>query len=860
MFFRRRNRDLEEEIRSHLSMAERDRLDRGETHSSARLSARREFGNEALVREVTRGMWGWAKLERVWQDLHYAFRQLRANPGFTAAAVLTLALGIGANSAIFSVVNAVVLNPLPFPHSDRLVWAWGRFPGGNMAAVNPIDFREYRSQSHSFEHLGAVFALGLSTENWNLNGQARQLQGAMVTADLFEAFGQTAVVGRNFTRADEQVSQPGVVALSYHLWQEAYGGDPNVIGATARMDSSPVTIVGVMPAALEASQKADFWFPLPMLAPGVQNHSAHFLRLIGLRKAGVSMSQAQAELDAIAARLGEQYPESNKDWGLRLEPLRDVVVGSAGPVLLMMLGAVGLVLLIACVNIANLLLARYGARNREIAIRTAIGAGRWRILGQLLTENLVLAALAGCLAILVAYGGVQLVRSMGPASLPRLNEVRLDGRVLGFTALVSVCTALFFGLAPAWLATSAAPLSGLREDARGGTSRRRQALGAALVVSETALSVCLLIGAALMLQSLLRELHAPPGFATKSVVEAKLVLPDATYPDASSRDRFLRLVTGRVLGLPGVQAAGAITEMPLNNEWNDTFFAIVEHPPKTSNHKDNADFRFVTPGYFQAMQIPLTRGRTFDSRDQASAERVVLVDEPFVRRYFRDEDPLGKHIKTGVVCRIVGVVGGVRNHSLQLPPRPTIYLPFSQDGHGAMHLFVRTASGASALAEPVRQIVARQDPDVALSAFHPMEHFITESTSGASFDSLLLGLFALLALALAMAGVYGVFSYVVTQQTHEIGVRMALGARPGQMLGTILLRGVRLAALGAGLGLLASFFLMRVLASQLYQVKPHDPATFAAAAVILVAIAMLACAIPARRAMRVDPLVALRCE
>jgi len=857
MFFRRRNRDLDDEIRAHLEMSARDRVQRGQSPSDAHLSALNEFGSEALVREITRGMWGWAWVERRAQDLRYAARQLRANPGFAAAAILTLALGIGANSAIFSVVNAVLLNSLPFPDSSRLVWAWGRFPGSNQAAVSPQEFQVYRAENHSFQRFGAFFVLAPAAQNWSLRGEARQLQGSMVTADFFEALGQSPLLGRGFTREDERADSPRGVVLSYRLWQEAYGGDPNVTGRTARMETTPVTIIGVMPASIDFPSGSDFWFPTPLLSKGLQNRRAHCLRAVGLLKPSVSIEQAQSDLNAISQRLAAQYPESNRGWSLRLEPLQEAIVGPSRPALLLLLGAVGLVLLIACVNIANLLLARYGARHREIAIRMSIGAGRGRILGQLLTESLLLAVVAGASALLIAWWGVNLVRGFGPQSIPRLQEVRLDARVLGFTALVSVITAVFFGLAPAWLATLASPVAGLREDSRAGGSRRRHALGAALVVGETALSICLLVGASLLIQSLVRTLHAPPGFTARGVVETKLLLSSR---DRADKVRLLRRVDEAVRALPGVQAVGGISELPLNHEFNDTFFTIVEHPPRNPDDLNDEDFRSVTPGYFQAMGIPLLRGRVFDDRDGASSAPVVLVDEPFVRRYFPHEDPLGKHIRLSEAAEIVGVVGGVRNHSLRQPPRPTIYLAFAQGNPDNLHLLVRGTADAAALAGPIRRIVAAEDPDLALAVFRPMDGVLAESASTQRFDTLLLGLFATLALALAVAGVYGVFSYLVTQQTHQIGLRMALGAQPGRVLRLFLARGLRLAGLGAALGLVAAFFLTGALTSELYQVQPRDPLTYASAALVLIVVAMAACSIPAHRAMRVDPLAALRCD
>lgn len=864
-FSRRRDRELDEEIRSHLSMASRDHVDRGQSPQQARLSAQREFGSVALVKEVTRSTWGWSLLERFAQDLRYAFCQLRSSAAFTASAVLTLALGIGANSAIFSVVNGVLLNPLPYPNSDRLMWIWGRTPGGvATAAISPPNYRDYRAGNRTFEHFGA-FSPFVGVRNWSLNGEARQLRSAMVTGDFFDALGYPPLLGRNFTRDDEQTNAPRAAILSYRVWQQAYGGDPNIVGLTARMDSSPMTIVGVMPASFDFPRNTDFWFPTPMLARGLQQRMGHNLRGVGLLKPGVSMARAQADLNAIAARLGEQYP-ADKGWQLLLQPLRDAIVGPVRPVLMMLLGAVALVLLIACVNVANLLLARYGSRRREISIRTAIGAGRARIVRQLVTENLLLAFFAGALALALAYWGVDLLRTYGPQSLPRLKEVRLDGHVLAFTAMISALTALVFGLGPAWLATAVAPAARLREDGRTGSGRRRHILGAVLVISETALSLCLLIGAGLLLESFSKTLHAPPGFSPDGVLSTELLLPAATYRDIPSRVQFLQRLTEGIRALPGVQSAGGISEMPLSGDQNDTLFRILEHPDSDPKRVKDAEFRVVTPGYFSALRIPLLRGSLFDEQYRPSSQRVVMIDESFARQFFPGEDPIGKHLSiysgaAGYLTReIIGVAGGVRSFSLQIPPQPTMYFPFTQAEPDHLHLFVRSDADPRSLADPIRRIVAGQDRDVALATFQTLDRFVSESVAGNRFDTILLGLFAALALVLAMAGVYGVLSYIVAQQTHEIGVRMALGAHPARMLRLVLGRGVCLAAIGAGLGSVAAFFLVRVLATQLYDVKPRDPAIFAIAAALLIAVAVAACALPARRAMRVDPLVALRYE
>jgi putative ABC transport system permease protein len=851
--------ELREEIEAHLEMEAQEKQERGLPAAEARQAAKRSFGNSALIEENAREAWSLGRMEILFRDLYLAARLIVKNPGFSAVAILTLALGIGVNSAIFSVVNAVLLNPLPYPDSKQIMWATGRTPRGyGGAAVSAPDFNDYRQQNRSFERLSACFVLGAGSQSWSVNGQTHTVKGTMVSSDFFETLGYSPLVGRSFSRADEQTQSPQVVVLSHHLWQQMFGGSPQVIGTSAKLDGDGVTIVGVMPAALDFPRSVDLWYPVPMQAKGVSRRGGHMFFGLGRLKPGVTQAQAQSDLDTIALQLSGKFPDTDKGWGIRLRSMQEAIVGSSRSALMILLGAVGLVLLIACANVANLLLARYRTRQREISIRMAIGAGQWRILSQFLIENLLLAAIAGAAALLLAYGGIALLHRFGPQSLPRLQDVRLDGHVLLFTAAASLFTTLLFGLAPAWLATFAASANGLRESARTGRSHHRHPLGRALVVAETAISICLLVGAGLLMKSFYRTVHVFPGFEADNAVSAQMLLPKTSNEER--RRHVVERTIAEVAALPGVTAAGGISEMPIHGELNDVPFEIIEQPAKNPEEKYDEDFRRVTPGYFQAMQIPLLRGRLLNENDQPGSAAVIVIDEPFARRYFPNEDPIGKHIRSLGVREIVGVVGGVRNHALQAPPQPTMYLPFAQEQSGNLHLVIRTSARPAELSDEVRRIVAAQDPEVALSAFETMNQFITDSLSGTLFDTLLLGIFSALALVLAIAGVYGVFSYIVTQQTHEIGVRMALGARPGQILRQVLARGISLAAIGAAVGLGAAWFIVRVLDNQLYDVQPRDPAAFAVAATLLVAVAALACALPARRAMKIDPVVALRYE
>ncbi len=866
MFGRRQRTesDFREEIDAHVALEAERLREAGLAPAEALAAAQRAFGNRGRAQEdfYQRGRSLW--LDHVRQDLRYAAGSLRHAPGFALVAVLTLALGTGATTAVFSVVNAVLLNPLPFKNAHRLVWAWGRYQGtGGQAAVSPPDFVDFRAQNKTFEYLGAFSFFG-SAQNWRLKDHSEQLQGAMTNAGFFEALGVKPLAGRIFTVADEQFQQPHSVILSYSFWKRAYGGDPGIIGQEARVNSSAMTIVGVAPRSFDYPHSTDFWFPAPMLNPGMQRRVSHFFRPIGLLRPGVSIARAQADLDRIALRLARLYPESDKGWGVRLQPLQDVIVGPVRPVLLILFGAVILVLLIACVNVANLLLARNTSRQRELATRIALGAGRGRILQQLLVESFLLAALAIPCGLLLAQFSIAALQKLGPETMPRLDEVRLDSHVLLFSGALLLLTTLFFGLLPGWLATQASPHRRLVENSRTGLSRRRQLLGSLLVVSQTTLALCLLIAAALLLESFWNILHSPPGFNPRNVLASDLILPNATYSDSASRDAFFSEVLAKVRVLPGVQAAGGISEMPMNDEPNDTFFTTPGHP-QTGYGKSDEQFRMITPGYFDTMRIALLRGRYFRDTDKPRATRVMIVDSLFAAKYFPGQSALGKHlliyegVPQFVNREIVGIVAPIRTFSLQTPPAPMMYLPYAQSGGTEMHLMVRAANPLSA-AEVIRRLVTARDPDIAIANFRTMERVVSESTAADRFMSYLLGSFAVLALALAVAGVYGVFSYIVVQQTHDLGIRMALGARPRQMLAFVLRRGLHLSFYAAVLGLFSAWFLMQILSNQLYQVKPRDPVIYLSTALLLIFVALAACYLPARRAAQVDPMTALREE
>jgi putative ABC transport system permease protein len=796
------------------------------------------------------------------QDLKFALRTLAKSPGFTLVAILTLALGIGANTAIFSVVNAVLLRPLPFKNPARLAWSWGSCALCDHAAVSPADFLDYRAQNHSFEHYGTM-AVGDSLFNLTGNDKPIQIKGAMVSSGFFEALGIQPRYGRVFNHSDENTTDPEAVILSQHLWQNSFGGDPQVIGKSISLDGKSRTVVGVLPADIPVLSEGDLWFPAPFLNKGMQSRRSHFLRPIGLLKPGVTLSQAQSELDAIAARLATQFPETNAGFGVKLEFLQKVLIGNVRPAFMVLIGAVALVLLIACANIASLLFARNTARQREIAIRTALGAGRGRLLRQLLTESLVLALAGAAAGVLLASAGVELLQRLGPQSLPRLEEVDVNSTVLAFTFVTAIFTAILFGFGPALKASRRDLTQSLKAGGASGDSRSKHRAHNALVVAEVALSVVVLIASGLLLNSFWRLMRVHLGFDPAQVLTTEVSLISPRYDDEQKRESFFHALQDRLQSAPGVVSAGFISELPLSGEADDTFFTIAEHPPANPNDINDADFRNIDGDYLGAMRIPLLAGRVFDRQDSTESRTVVIVNEPFVKRYFPNENPIGKHLKTFegkpefVVREIVGIVGGNKHFALQESLRPEMFKPGS---FMRTNRVVRSASDPARLAAVVREALRAIDPDEATSTFRTMDDVVSTSAAGDRFNTLLLGAFASIALLLTAAGIFGVLSYLVTQRTREIGLRMALGAQPKQVLRVIVGHGLGLVLLGLCIGVAAALVVTRWMSGVLFDVQPTDPLTFAAVAVLLTAVAFLASYIPARRAMRVDPMVALRYE
>jgi predicted permease len=863
MFRRKREaNDFSAEIEAHIQLETERLREQGVRENEARTAARRAFGNVTRAEEEFYESHRWLWWEHLKQDTRFGLRMLRKSPGFSVVAILTLALGIGANTALFSVVNAVLLRPLPFENSSRLVWSWGNCTLCSQAAVSPADFIDYRAQNHSFEHYGAM-AGGDSLFNLAGSDKPIQIKGSMVTAGFFDALGIQPRFGRIFELSDEKTTDPLVVILSRHLWQERFGSDPNVIGKSVTLDDKTRTVVGVLANDVAVLSQADLWFPAPFQNQGMQSRRSHFLRPVGLLRRGVTISQAQAELDTIAARLGSEYPVTNAGWSLRLEPLQSVLVGSVRLALLVLLAAVGFVLLIACANVASLLLARNTVRQREIVIRTALGAERSRLARQLLTESLLLALAGGAAGILLANAGGDLLKRLGPQSLPRLDEVNVSGVVLAFTFVTAIFTGILFGLGPALKASRRDMAQSLREGGASGDSRSKHRAHNALVVAEVALSVVVLIASGLLLNSFWRLMRVQLGFDPANVLTTEVSLVSPRYDDERQRGSFFHELEDRIQSASGAGSAGFVSELPLSGEADDTFFTIAEHPPANPNDNEDADVRVIDGDYLGAMRIPLLAGRAFDRQDSLESRKVVIVNEPFVKKFFPNEGPIGKHLKMFegkpefVSREIVGIVGGNKHFALQESLRPAMFTPGS---FMKMNVVVRSAGDPAMLTTAVRQAIHAIDPDEATSAFRTMGDVVSSSAAGDRFNALLLGVFGGIALLLTAAGIFGLLSYLVTQRTREIGLRMALGAQRTDVLRVIVGHGVRLALLGLCIGVVAAAVVTRWMSSVLFNVKPTDPLTFVAVAVVLGTVGFLASYIPARRATHVDPMVALRYE
>jgi putative ABC transport system permease protein len=802
----------------------------------------------------------------LWQDMRYGLRTLLAKPGFTLVAVVTLALGIGATSTIFSFVNGILLRPLPFQDSERLVLIdETAVKRGNISMnVSFPNFVDWRAENGVFTGVTAYDDRSFTLTGGS--GDPEQLSGGIVSANAFELLGVTPILGRSFRPEEDGPDTADVVILSHGLWERRFGANPGIINQSIVVNNRARTVIGVMPRGFKFPETAELWIPLtPEVKDWTRND--HGISAIGRLKEGVSLAQAQAEMSAIARRIEEQNPVTNEGMGVTLIPLRDALVGGYRKALLLLLGVVGLVLAVACANVANLLLARGSARQREIAVRAALGASRWRVFRQLLTESFLLGAVGGALGLLLAMWGLDLLLAAIPVDLPFWMKFSLDWRVLGFAAGTALLTSLVFGVAPALQASRIDLNETLKEGGRGGAGASRHSLRRALVVAEVALSLILLISAGLMMRSFLRLQQVDPGLKAENVLTLRLSLPNAKYDVPEKRQDFFKQLLERTRALPGVESAGAISYLPLSGGGWGRSLTVEGLPVLPVGQAPSINHCVVTPDYFRAMGITLLEGRDFAEADAGDATKVVIIDEGLAREYWPRESPLGKRVRFGPPEAnepwhvIVGVVREVKHESLNLTQRKSVYLPHAQVSIGSMALAVRTRGGnPESLAAAVRAQVRELDPNQPVTAVRTMSEIVSRSVWQSRLYTILFGVFAAVALLLASVGIYGVMSYAVTQRTHEIGIRMALGAQRADVLRLIIGQGMWLALLGVCVGVLASLGLTRLMQSLLFGVGATDPVTFAGVAALLSAAALLACYLPARRATKVDPMIALRYE
>jgi len=862
MLFRSRSqKDFAAEVEAHIAL-EYERL-RGEdwSEADARAAAVRAFGNPLGAREKfydrTHAMW----IERAKKDLVYAFRTLRHSPTFTLAAVLTLALGIGANTALFTVIDGVLLRPLPYPEPGRIVMVYGS-AGGDLGSPAPADFLDFRAQSHSFEALAAFRETAL-----NLAGSdtPQRATGAIVTAGFFAVMKVQAELGRVFLAERDRPGDGRLVVLSHSLWQRYYSSDENILGKAVDIDGEPRTVVGVMPASFRFPEQSEAWLlsryevPEHALRPQVDQsprRDTHYFDVVGRLGHGIKPAQAQAEMEAIARRVKQQYGKDEEYDTASLISLQDDLVAGTKPALLILLGAVTLLLLIACVNVANILVARGASRQKEIAIRGALGAGRGRIIGQLLTESLLVAVAGGVLGVGLAYGVLPPLRSWIPPDMLSGATLELDLRVLCFTAIIALGSGLLFGLFPALQMTKSDLNIALKEGGRGTTGdRRSQRTRSFLVVSEIALATVLVIGAGLLIRSFSQVLAAPGGFNAEHVLTMQTSLSPARYASPAQRVQFVNQSLDLIHALPGVTSVGVTSRLPLNR--GRSVRSIVVKGRSAQLKDDAADYLVVSPDYFAAMGIAIVRGRAFTQRDDS----MLILNESAARKFFPNEDPIGQFARnddaSNTWLQVVGVVSDVRQLEMDHPAPPAVYVPYVRDPWPYMAFVVRMTP-----LEPlsVEAAIQQVDKDQPVYKVRPMQEVVSGSLSSRRFGVLLLGLFGLLALALASVGIYGVMAYSVAQRTSEIGIRMALGAERGSVLRMVLGSGLRMAIAGVVLGVILSLGLTRFLAGALYGVGSSDGLTFAGSSLLLIGVAIVASYVPAWRATKVDPVIALRTE
>ena len=826
----------------------------------------------ALSSDTLSSLEGTLSLDTLWQDIRFGFRTLLRSPATSVVALLTLALGIGANTAIFSVVNGVLLQPLPYPDPGDLVVVLESNPGLGFPrfSVSPPNFDDWRRQNQVFESMAAV-----SVGRFNLTGGERPeaVYGAQVTPELFRTLGVAPALGRGFLPEEGRAGGPKVVVLSHALWQRRFGSDPGIVNRQILIDGESFTVIGVMPSSFRFPSRGEVWMPLPWDFPP-ESRGGHFLNVVGRLKDGITLERARTEMKAIAARLELQYPDSNKGWTTDLRLLQDATVEGVRPALLLLLAAVAFVLLIACANVANLLLARLASREREIAVRTALGAGRVRLVRQMVTESIVLFLVGGALGLLLATWATRALVAFYGDSLPRQQEVGIDSRVLLFTLVLALVTGILFGLAPALSATSGGLFGALKEGGRavaGGA--RGRLMRNLLVLGEVAVALVLLVGAGLLLRSFARLRAVDPGFRPKGVLTAEIILPAKKYAEQEPQILFTRELLDRLRAIPGVQSADTVFPLPLDQNGFVLAFEVQGRPVAASEDSSlHANIRLVTPDFFRTMGIRVLQGRVFTPRDDAKSVPVIVVNKIMADRIWPGENPIGKRITFSDTedpdlewMEVVGVVAGIRHQALDKDPGSEVYWAQLQSPVGGqLSIVLRTQGEPTKLAGSVREAVRSIDNELPVERVRTMEDVVSEALSSSRFQTVLLGIFAGVALLLAAIGVYGVISYSVAQRTHEIGIRMALGARRPEVLGLVVRQGMTLVLAGVGLGLafslLLTWWLSERIAGFVYGGRAVDPLTLVAVPLVLLAVALLANWLPALRATRVEPVVALRSE
>ena len=873
----RLDHDLDEELRSHIDMRTADNLAAGMSPAEARYEAQKSFGNTTLLKEDTRKTDIVIWLDEAARDFRHSLRILQRSPGFTAVAVLTLALGIGANTALFSVIDSVLLHPLPYQNPDSLVMVWetnSQHPNPHNT-VSPPNFLDWQTRNTVFSSMAYIF-----DERANLtgNGDPEEVVVQDVSANFFSVLGVAPVLGPGFTPENGQPGHDNVVILSYGLWKERFAGDSGIIGKSILLNGHPQTVVGVAPQNFQwfikdgslTGAKPQMWSPF-VFPQSFHDHKqmGRFITVAARLRPGATHSQAQSEMNAIAAQLEREYPDFDGHWGVNVVPLRQQISGDLRPALLVLFGAVAFVLLIACANVSSLLLARAAAREREMAVRTAIGASRWRIARQLLMESLLLSLIGGSLGVALAVWGTNALLAASPKNLLDLNSVALNLRVLTFAVAATLLAGLLFGFLPSYLSAHSRISETLKQGGRGSSANRRAFARNMFVVAQLALALVLLTGSGLLIRSFVRLIAVEPGFDTTHLLTFKVSLPHSKYGTDPLCLAFFQQLLARISAVPGVRSVTAESFPPLTGLGAATAVHILSQPSLAVSNLPVAGVRVVGPDYFATMGIPLRAGRFFSAQELVQEKHVAIVNQYFVDKYLHGENPLGQ--KAAIYMKslseneiqpseIIGVVGNVHEMGLDAIPEPAVYWPHPELVMSAMTVLVRTSSDPLALVSAARGELQKLDPELPMAAVATMDQLLVDSLSRSRFTMLLLGIFAAVALLLAAVGIYGLIAYSVTQRTQELGIRIALGAQRRDVLRLVLAQGTRLALLGLALGVLAALALSRLLATLLFGVTATDPLTFAGVAALLAFVALLACFIPARRATRVDPLVALRYE